>query len=198
MYEKIEKLIEFATSDDVASISRRYFTMNGFDGAMTILGIVLGSLMSGITYGNLRVVIFSALGSTIALGLSGLTSAFVAERTERLRELKELEMKMQSKLGDTDIGLQMKFASMWTALINCIAPITTSIASLSPLLMVFMFPSLLSPEMAAFASILVDLVILFLLGVYLGKVSQRSLLVNGIKMVVAGIAMTGVLLVVRG
>lgn len=198
MLEKVKKLFEYATSEDVAPISRRYFTMNGFDGAMTLLGIVLGSLMAGINYSNLRLVIFSALGSTVSLGLSGLTSAFVAERTERIRELKALEHKMQSELSDTEIGLKSKFAPIWTALVNSISPMITSLTALSPLLIVLMFPSLISPEVAAISAVIVDLVILFLLGVYLGKVSQRNLLLNGIKMVAAGVLMTGILLFIRG
>lgn len=171
--------------------------MNGFDGSMTILGIVLGSLLTGITYNNLQVIIFSAMGSTIALGLSGLTSAFVAERAERVRELKELETKMQSNLASTELALETKLAPIWTALINSLSPIVTSITSLSPLLFIFIFPILRNPEIAAYASILIDLSILFLLGVYLGKISKRSMLFNGIKMVAAGVGMTVILLLVR-
>lgn len=193
MSKKLEKIIEYATSEEVAPISRRYFTMNGFDGAMTLLGIVLGAIVVGIDSQTLLLVISSALGSTIALGLSGLTSAFMAERAERLRDLKKLEKQMQMKMEDTEIALESKIAPIWTAFVNSASPIITSLVALSPLLLALAFPSIIAPESAAYFAVALDLMILFLLGAYLGKVSKRNIILNGIKMVAAGVAMTFIL-----
>jgi hypothetical protein len=47
-------------------IARRYFIMNGFDGAMTIFGIVLGSWMAGVT--KPEVILLAGFGACLAMG----------------------------------------------------------------------------------------------------------------------------------
>ena len=50
---------------EIASIGGRYFIMNSFDGATTILGIVLGACVAGIS--NEFWVVWSGLGATLAM-----------------------------------------------------------------------------------------------------------------------------------
>ena len=45
----LEKLRRYIRISEVAPISRRYFIMNAFDGATTILGIVIGAYVAEIT-----------------------------------------------------------------------------------------------------------------------------------------------------
>ena len=49
-------------------IMRRYFVVNGFDGALTMLGLIIGFLVSGAN--GLSVIINVCLGAAIALGVS--------------------------------------------------------------------------------------------------------------------------------
>ncbi len=47
--EIIQRYIEYIKISEANKIARRYFIMNSFDGAVTILGVLLGVLFGGIT-----------------------------------------------------------------------------------------------------------------------------------------------------
>jgi len=53
------------------SILRRYLIVNGFDGTLTMLGLIIGFLVSTPT--ELGVVINACLAAAIALGVSGVS-----------------------------------------------------------------------------------------------------------------------------
>jgi hypothetical protein len=78
-------------------IARRYFVTNGFDGALTMLGLTIGFYSSGGV--PLRVAINACLGAAVALAASGLASAYVSEAAEREKELKELERALVARSG---------------------------------------------------------------------------------------------------
>ena len=82
-------LQEISRSQDIV---RRYFVVNGFDGALTMLGLVIGFEVSG--SGDLQVIINACLGAAIARGMSGVSSAYVSEVAERKRVLGKLEQAM--------------------------------------------------------------------------------------------------------
>ena len=77
----LEKIRRYIRISEVAPISRRYFIMNAFDGATTILGIVIGAYVVGIT--NELWVIWSGLGAALAMGLSGFAGAYMIKEAER-------------------------------------------------------------------------------------------------------------------
>jgi len=62
-------------------IARRYFVMNGFDGAMTTFGIVLVSWIAGVS--KPQILILAGTGACLAMGLSGFFGAYMAEKAER-------------------------------------------------------------------------------------------------------------------
>jgi predicted membrane protein (TIGR00267 family) len=80
LLDKAKFLLRITRTHDIA---RRYFVVNGFDGALTMLGLVIGFLISGTT--DLSVIINVCLGAAIALGMSGASSAYVSEAAERER-----------------------------------------------------------------------------------------------------------------
>jgi zinc transporter ZupT len=77
----LEKIRDYIRISGVASIGRRYFIMNAFDGTTTILGIVIGAYAAKIT--NQFWVIWSGLGATIAMSLSGFAGVYMTEEAER-------------------------------------------------------------------------------------------------------------------
>lgn len=199
MFERLKKLKEYATSEHVAPISRRYFVMNGFDGAMTVLGVIIGALIAGITTTQeLRLVLFSALGSTLAIGLSGTAGAFMAEKAERVRELKELEKRMMKDMESTAVGSEAKIAPIWVSIVDGGSPVLTALTTLVPLFFGMFFPEVIKPQVAGYLALIVSLTVLFTLGAYLGKISKRSVILNGLKMVAAGVFMTGILFLAGG
>ncbi|MBT4890621.1 MAG: hypothetical protein HON65_13820 [Rhodospirillales bacterium] len=158
-------------------IARRYFVVNGFDGALTMLGLNLGFLVSTPT--ELSVIISVCLGAAIALGMSGLSSAYVSESAERRRALTKLEAAMVTNLQESSHGEAARWVPMLIALVNGSAPLTISLIILTPLWLSnagFRLP--LSP---LYAAIIIALMLIFLLGAYLGRISGVSWLRSGIQ-----------------
>ena len=164
-------------------IIRRYFVVNGFDGALTMLGLILGFLVSGST--SLPVIINVCLGAAIALGVSGVSSAYVSEAAERKRELGKLEDAMMTDLGDSAHGEAARGVPLLVALVNGFAPLAISLVILIPLLVAnagFELP--ISP---LYASVATALLLLFLLGVFLGSIAGVSWLRSGIQTLLVAI-----------
>jgi len=158
-------------------IVRRYFVVNGFDGALTMLGLILGFLVSTPT--ELPVIISACLGAAIALGMSGISSAYVSEVAELRRELAMLEAAMVTDLQESTHGEAARWVPMLIALVNGSAPFFISLIILVPLWLSntgFVLP--LSP---LYAAIIIALLLVFLLGAYLGRISGISWLWSGIQ-----------------
>ncbi|NIQ81620.1 MAG: hypothetical protein GTN93_26710, partial [Anaerolineae bacterium] len=62
--------------------------INAYDGAMTALGVIVGAYLGG---RNTATVIFAAVGAMVAMGISGLSGAYLAEEAMRTRHLRDLE-----------------------------------------------------------------------------------------------------------
>jgi predicted membrane protein (TIGR00267 family) len=165
-------------------ILRRYFAMNAFDGAMTSLGVVIGAYISHIS--DPRAIIGVIIVSGIAMAVSGFSGTYMTESAERSKSLNELEDAMLIDLEDTIYGHASRFVSLFAAFVDGSAPFIASIPTVVPFYLSII--GLLPLEIAFYASIVAALSILFLLGVFLGKVSEGNLLYSGVKMVVAGVA----------
>ena len=113
------------------NIARRYFIVNGFDGALTILGMLTGFYFSG--EATTDVMVSACLGAVIALGMSGISSAYVSEVAERQKELKELEIAMMKDLADAAHGRAARFVPVVIALINGLAPLLIALIIIAPL-----------------------------------------------------------------
>jgi len=189
----IEKIRRYIRISEIAPISRRYFVMNAFDGATTILGIVLGAYVAEIS--NESWVIWSGLGATLAMGLSGFVGAYMTEEAERERKLKTLERSMLKKLKKTVVGKASRFASLWAAIVDGLSPAITAVVCLTP----FFLSScgLFSIDSATKVSVAMALSIMFLLGVFLGKISNRNMLIHGIKTLSVGLIITSILFMLK-
>ena len=158
-------------------ILRRYFVVNGFDGALTMLGLIISFSMG--TTPNLTVIINACLGAAIALGISGISSVYISEQAERKRALTNLERAMLTDLKDSAHGDAARFVPMIVAVVNGSAPLIISL--------IIIFPLWLSNQGISFfvsplyAAALVAISIIFLLGVFLGHVSGLSLFWGGLK-----------------
>ena len=175
-------------------ILRRYFAMNAFDGAMTSLGVVIGSYISNI--GDARAVIGVILVSGVAMAVSGFSGTYMAESAERSKSLNELEDAMLVDLEDTIYGQASKFVSILAAVVDGSAPFMASIPSVVPFYLAL--SGVLSLQAAFFVSIGASLATLFMLGVFLGRVSERNVIYSGVKMVIAGVAVALLALLLNG
>jgi predicted membrane protein (TIGR00267 family) len=171
-------------------IARRYFVKNGFDGSMTMLGIIVGAWVVHVT--QPEIIVTAGLGACLAMGISGLSGAYMTERAERKRDLKSLENAMMTKLNDSVITDATSFVSFYAAIVDGGSPILTALVSLSPFFLVL--HGLVAIENAYFSSLAVTLVTLFMLGIYLGKIAKENALLYGIQTLVAGLATVAIVL----
>jgi predicted membrane protein (TIGR00267 family) len=169
---------------EMGPIARRYFIKNGFDGSMTMLGIIVGAWVINVT--QPEIVVTAGLGACLAMGISGISGAYLTEKAERKRDLKELECAMITKLNDSVINDASTFVSFYAALVDGGSPIVTALISLSPFF--FVLYSLLTVQNAYLLSLIVTLITLFMLGIYLGKIAKENALLYGIQTLIAGVA----------
>jgi predicted membrane protein (TIGR00267 family) len=158
-------------------IVRRYFVVNGFDGALTMLGLIIGFHVSA--HADLSVIINVCLGAAIALGMSGVSSAYVSEVAERKHALRKLEAAMISDLEESAHGEAARLAPLLIALVNGLAPLIISLLILTPLWLSDTGVTL--PVSPLYVAIMIALLLIFLLGVFLGRIADISWLRSGIQ-----------------
>ena len=191
LYEQVRQLLHITRTQ---GIMRRYFVVNGFDGALTMLGLIIGFLVS--TPAELTVIINVCLGAAIALGMSGMSSAYVSEAAERKRDLGQLEGAMVTDLHDTAHGEAARRVPLLIALVNGSAPLLISLLILIPLwLAAAGIPLPLSP---LYAAIGIALVLIFLLGVFLGRVAGISWLRSGLQTLLVAVITAGLIYLLTG
>jgi len=153
-------------------ITRRYFILNGFDGALTVLGVILGSYVANVR--NPVAILGAGLGASVAMGLSGLFGAYMTEKAETSRRMKELERAMLTDLKDTVIAEASKRHILKAAVIDGVSPAATTTLCLIPYILVL--KNVLGFDAAFTLALGINLIILAALGAYLGRISERSLL----------------------
>ncbi len=172
-------------------IARRYFVVNGFDGALTLLGLNVGFYLSG--EHNLPVIISVCFGAAVALGVSGVSSAYISETAERERELRALEAAMVRDLSDSDHGRASRFAPFWIAGVNGLAPFLFGLLIIFPLWLAEKGVSLpLGPVESALAT---ALLILFFLGIVIGRIQGTFWLWSGLRTLIIAL-LTAILIYV--
>jgi predicted membrane protein (TIGR00267 family) len=171
-------------------IARRYFVLNAFDGALTILGVVVGFAIS---HGeNPRLVLSAGAGAGLAMGISGAVGAYMAETAERRQQLQELEGHMFQSLEGTKMGRAVRQAALWVAFVDGISPAMAAAIPIIPFLLVSR--GIITMQAGIAASIILDLATLFMLGVFLARVSGGNKWLRGFLMLGAGLVTALVLL----
>ena len=171
------------------SILRRYFIVNGFDGALTMLGIIVGFYMSDLV--NVVVIMNACFGAAIALGMSGLTSAYISESAEQKKQLNELEQAMITDLESSTYGQAARLLPFVTATVNSLSPLIISLIIVSPIWLATR--DFLLPVDAVEAAIFVAFSIVFFLGVFLGKISDTHWLWSGVRTLFIAIVTAGLI-----
>ena len=162
-------------------IARRYFVMNGFDGAMTVFGIVLGSWIAGVS--KPEILILASVGACLAMGLSGFLGAYMAEKAERERHLKEMEKATHNNVDPIQYEAS-RFVEIYVALIDGLSPALTGIISIIPF--IFASAGWMLIENAYMLSLALSMASLFLLGIYLEKTARKNGWLYGVAMLTVG------------
>jgi predicted membrane protein (TIGR00267 family) len=175
-------------------ITRRYFILNGFDGGLTVLGIILGSYAANVR--NAVAILGAGLGASIAMGLSGLFAAYMTEKAESSRRLQKLERAMLSDLEDTVIAEASRRQILRAAAIDGISPVATTIFSLMPYALAVV--GVVSLDAAFTAALAVNLLTLASLGAYLGRISGKSVFYYAGLTVVLGLIVALITILIVG
>ncbi|MFH1328230.1 MAG: VIT1/CCC1 transporter family protein [Candidatus Bathyarchaeota archaeon] len=191
--ESFREIRQYMNIAEVGEIARRYFIMNALDGALTVLGVIMGAYAAGLPEPNL--IVSAGLGASLAMGISGAWGAYAAEDAERARSLKNLEKAMLTDLKKSIQYKASEFASLWVAFIDGVSPAMAAIIVIIPFF--FSRIAIISPESAVIASITATITLLFILGAYLGKISKKNLVLQGFKMIAVGVVITIIFVLFR-
>ena len=186
LLEQVKFLLEITST---RQLMRRYFVVNGFDGALTMLGIISGFLFSAPA--ELAVIISACLGAAVALGVSGVSSAYISEVAERRNALSKLEDAMVSNLRESAHGDAARLVPIIIALVNGFSPLMISLLIITPLWLansgtVFLVPPL-------YLATAIALLLVFLLGVFLGRVAEISWIRSGFQTLFIAVVTAGLI-----
>lgn len=180
--EFLEEIKTYNQIVGIAEIARRYFAMNAFDGVLTTIGVLAGNYLAGVR--DLSIPIRTGIATSIAMGISGLWGAYLTETAERQRELAELEKISLIDQTNTSIGRASRFAVIVVSIVDGLAPALAAMIVMIPL---FLDSVIGNPVLSYGLAAGTALLCLFGLGMFLGKVSEKSLIGYGIKTLLAGV-----------
>jgi predicted membrane protein (TIGR00267 family) len=162
--------------------ARRAFANNAFDGALTFLGILMGNLV--LTEFRPSTIIKIGLSTCLAIGMSGAFGRFLSERAERKRFLKQIEKNMFTDLSNSSLGQEAKKKTITISIIDGVSPALTAVIPLSPF---FLAQAYVIPvNVSIVASFALVFIVLFGLGMFLGKTSEENALLYGGLVVAVG------------
>jgi predicted membrane protein (TIGR00267 family) len=155
--------------------ARRAFANNAFDGALTFLGILMGNLVLPEFLPS--TIIKIGLSTCLAIGMSGVFGRFLSERAERRRFLKQMERDMFTDLSNSSLEREARKKIITISVIDGISPALAALAPLAPFF--FAQASVIAVNVSIVCSFVLVFVVLFGLGMFLGKTSQENTLLYG-------------------
>jgi predicted membrane protein (TIGR00267 family) len=186
LLEWVQQWITYAEISGAGAIARRAFANNSFDGVLTMVGVVMGSLVVGVK--DAKVILVTGLSTAIAIGVSGGWGAYLTESAERRHSLATLERSTLTDLHDSSIGKAARSAVVIVAAVDGLSPFMAAFIVVIP----FFFAPLLPSIMWAFyGSLAMALIALFGLGAYLAGISKENKAIYGIKTTIAGVVCMG-------
>ncbi len=194
---KIANIMRALELTQGVEIARRYLAMNAFDGALTMLGLILGGLLT-IDPGNptpgFNAILLAAAGTSIAMAISGLSGSYLAESAEREREVEEIGRAMLTDMSHSMYAQASRTTSVVVAIVDGASPAVAAFIIIIPL---FLVPfGIIDYATSFMLAIVISMLLLFLLGLFLGLVSRKNIWVYGAKTLAAGLFTAFILLIV--
>jgi len=190
----IDRIRLYIEVTHISDIARRYFVKNGMDGSMTVLGIILGSWAARVE--NPYVIVMAGFGACLAMGVSGLFGAYITEKAERKKIIKDLE---ESILSDLEGSLQQnasEFVPALAALVDGLSPALTATISLIPFILSMV--RIVSIWDSYIVSIILTFGTLFALGLFLGRIARERMWPYGLQMMAAGAVIAFIVYILGG
>ncbi|MHB9285916.1 VIT1/CCC1 transporter family protein [Halobacteriales archaeon Cl-PHB] len=182
MASRLAALRSLLRKKDVRSIARRYFISNGFDGTLTSIGILVGSVLTGIPDG--LTVVKIGVGAAVGLMTSAVWSVWEIERAETSAEIRRLERAMLTDLDDTRIQRDQQGARLIHAIASGMGPLIGVLVPLVP----FLFEgTAFTMVEAGILGVGLGMGVLGTFGAYMGTISGHSWYVSAARMALAGL-----------
>jgi predicted membrane protein (TIGR00267 family) len=161
---------------------RRYFVNTMFDSTFAVLGIIIGSALTADADQGL--VIATIITSCVALAISTGSSVYEAETLEQSRRMDEIGRAMLRPVDETNLGKASKASAAIIALSNSLAPLMSGAIIVSPFLLLGEETIVVAAEVA----IVLAIILLFITGFIMGKLSEKNPWWKGLRMSLVGLA----------
>ncbi len=162
--DRLESSIDLG---DFWEIARRYAVTNSFDSILMLLGIILGGYFGGIE--DPSVILKLIWAGTLSIFFSGSLGTYISERAERELKVRELEKAVLMALNETVISEIERRKAILIALASGGVPSTLVMTLSIPFKICEL--SLMEVGLSYILSILQALLLLFIMGFYLGSLS---------------------------
>jgi len=171
-----------------SELFRRYFVNTLFDSTFVVIGILAAT--SAEPNPSVEFALGTVFAACLAIGVSSGVSVYEAEHTEGGIRLRRLERALLSPLADTGISRDLRALRIAMAVVNFLAPLAVASITSVPLLL-FHFGILPSFSVAATASGIAGVSIIFIAGYSLGKLTHRSPWFKAIRMSIVALVTFG-------
>ena len=152
-----------------------HFVRGIIDGSLSTLGVVIGA-----SSGSSSLIIAAGMGGAIANGVSNMLGAFSSEEYKSYIKISEIEKAMVTvDLDETIVMQNVRKRTIKAGLLDGVATMVGGCVPVIPYIFANNFVTLL-------LSISLVMMILFVLGMVIGKMSERQLLISGLKLVIFG------------
>ncbi len=158
----------------------RQFVRGFIDGALSVLGVVIGA-----SAGQIDIIISAGIGGGVANGISNVFGAFTAERVQEEREFQKIEKSMLVELRETELYKTVRRRVMIRGLVDGISTVIGSIVPVLPFILAFIIG--FSAYLALAMSVSFTAISLGIIGIYFGRISKENIIVSSSKMVLMGI-----------
>jgi len=184
LVKRIEKELELT---DRVQVIRRHVALEVFDGVLPVLGIIMAGIVSlhfEPAFFAFEPILLASLGTSVAMFIAGFSASYLTEEAEGKIILEELEASRPKQYSHKVLVKAERESALVVSLVDGLTPAIAILVCISPLFLVF--PGWLQPLYAFYASLCVGLVLLLLLGGFLGWMAKANILIYGLKTLAAG------------
>lgn len=169
------------------AVVRRYFVIGSFDGALTILAIILGAFFAGAGREQVPIILAAGLSAAVALAISSVVGAYEAERIEKTLHRHRVERALLAQVGN-EHQEAYRFAARISAIVHGISPMIAGLVPIVPLLVIYDF------LWGTVSASILALSFLFVMGWYLGRLVKERAVFTGLRFVLASLGTVAIIL----
>jgi predicted membrane protein (TIGR00267 family) len=178
-------------------IVKRHIAIDVFDGVLPVLGIITGGFIA-IHFQEIFIVfeatLLAAFGAGIAHFIAGFGATYLTESAEGEHLVKEMESDGGVKLSHSHILRAERETTLFVSLVNGMTPALSILITILPMILALF--GIMGYWESFVASIFMGFILLFVLGIYLGRMSGSSVMKYAAKTLLAGFLTILILLAV--